>query len=85
MGIGGSMTVKELGLADKLKAAGHTIYWHWLPDAPKDVHAKAQYADAYLCSSNAVTAEGQLVNIDGTGNRVASMFFGPKEVFILVG
>jgi hypothetical protein len=42
-------------------------------------------ADVYICSSNAVSADGKLVNIDGTGNRVAAMIYGPKKVIIMAG
>ena len=46
---------------------------------------EAHNADVYLCSSNAVTEDGKLVNIDSTGNRVASMIFGPKKVIVVAG
>ncbi len=85
VGTGGSMTIKELGLCQVLQAKGCTMYSHWLtPDDPKVQH-KALLADAYLASSNAVTVHGQLVNVDGTGNRVAAMTFGPKRVYLIVG
>ncbi len=84
VGAGGSMTIREMGLADTLRAAGHAIHWHWLEEGPAAFPA-AREADVYLCSANAVTRDGQLVNIDGTGNRVAAMIHGPKQVIAVVG
>lgn len=84
VGIGGSMTIRELGLADMLRDAGHTVHWHWSEEGPAAIPA-AREADVYLCSANAVTRDGQLVNIDGTGNRVAAMIHGPKQVIAVVG
>lgn len=84
VGAGGSMTIRELGLAEPLQAAGHPVHWHWLGEGPAAFPA-ARAADVYLCSANAVTRDGQLVNIDGTGNRVAAMIHGPKQVIAVVG
>ena len=80
------MTIRELGVAEALQSAGHDFAWHWLPDTPGAVAFPAAHAaDFYLCSANAVTRDGQLVNIDGTGNRVAAMIHGPKHVIAVVG
>ena len=46
---------------------------------------RAAHADWFVCSTNAVTRDGRLVNIDGTGNRVAGMFAGPKKVILFIG
>lgn len=87
VGIGGSMTVKEMGLDKALEAQGCRVYWHWT--APGDqraaVQEAARTADYYISSSNAITAQGELVNIDGNGNRVAAQFQGPKNVLIICG
>ncbi len=86
VGFGGSVTIRELGLYDSLKAAGHAVHWHWMNDEPKpSVFANALNADVYLASSNAVTSDGCLVNIDGTGNRVGAMIAGPRQVILVVG
>ncbi|MDK2799119.1 MAG: hypothetical protein PWP27_680 [Clostridiales bacterium] len=87
IGIGGSMTIYDMALHKELQDRGHKIYWHWLADPSErnEVRTKAADADVYLCSSNAVTVDGTLVNIDGIGNRVSSMFFGPKKVIIVCG
>ena len=89
VGIGGSVTVREVGLVETLEKQGHTIFAHWgksLELKEKlEMRKKALTSDIYLTSSNAITLQGQLLNIDGTGNRVAAMVFGPKKVIIIVG
>lgn len=86
VGFGGSVTVRDMGLYAALKGEGHPVYWHWENDVPKpDVFALAANADVYLTSSNAITADGCLVNIDGTGNRVGAMIAGPKQVIVIAG
>lgn len=86
VGAGGSMTIRELGVVEALQSAGHAIAWHWLPCEDRAaVLQDAAQADFYLTSSNAVTSDGQLVNIDGNGNRVAAMLHGPKNVIAAVG
>ena len=84
VGVGGSMTIRELHIADAIRASGVDVHWHWQEEGPA-AFAPAREADLYLCSANAVTRDGTLVNIDGTGNRVASMIHGPKAVIIVVG
>lgn len=88
VGIGGSMTVKELGLADTLRSAGHEVLWHWETppaDRPALLRRVLGEADAYLCSANALCQNGTIVEIDGNGNRVAALCYGPEQVFLLVG
>ena len=86
VGFGGSVTVRDMGLYEALQSAGHAVHWHWKNDEPKpEVFARAACAEVYLSSSNAITADGCLVNIDGTGNRVGAMIAGPKEVIIIAG
>lgn len=86
VGFGGSVTVREMGLYELLKETGRSPHWHWKNDEPKpDVFTLAASSDVYLTSSNAITADGCLVNIDGTGNRVGAMIAGPKEVIVIAG
>ena len=68
-GIAGSATVRDLGLYEALTARGNTVYWHWKVEKPQveETRINAIAADVYLCSSNAVTEDGRLINIDGTG------------------
>lgn len=89
VGVGGSMTIRELGLIEALTQRGNRVVHHWLPDIPVSdwlpFMTEAHNSDVFLCSSNAVTEDGKLVNIDSTGNRVASMIFGPKKVILVAG
>lgn len=87
VGIGGSSTVKEMNLDASLRENGHTVFWHWGVDAvqAEGMRRNAMNAPVYLCSANALTTSGLMVNIDGTGNRVAAMCYGPQTVYILIG
>jgi len=89
VGVGGSMTIRELGLIEALTQRGNRVVHHWQPDiSVRDwlpFMMEAHSSDVFLCSSNAVTEDGKLVNIDSSGNRVASMMFGPKKVIVIVG
>lgn len=88
IGFGGSMTLYNMNIHEDLKKNGNTISWHWLEELPEnrkkaiDVSAKA---DVYLTSTNAITVQGEIVNVDGIGNRVATMIYGPKRVIIVCG
>lgn len=83
VGIGGSMTVKEMGL-DQMLQEKNEVYWHW--NVPgRETLDKARESSIYLTSANGVAVTGELVNIDGNGNRVAQTLFGPKKVYFIVG
>ena len=84
VGIGGSMTVEELGIYDRLTET-NTVYWHWKNTVDPDVRSKADSAKAYLTSANGVSETGELVNIDGCGNRVAATLWGPEKVYFIIG
>lgn len=86
VGMGGSVTVSELGLYELL-SKGNKVYWHGAPDRDENTMRNAAAAEYYVSSANALGAGGEIVNIDGRGNRVASTFFGPnrKAVFIVCG
>lgn len=83
VGFGGSITSQEMGLYDILKE-NNTVFWHW-QEPGRETLIKAQNADAYILSANGVSETGEIVNIDGTGNRVAASIFGPKKVYYVVG
>lgn len=87
VGIGGSKTVRQLGLYDALKAQGNIVHWHWTVDKEhkKEERDLAIGCDVYMCSANAVLEDGRIVEIDGTGNRVAGLLYGPPCVILLVG
>ena len=82
VGIGGSVSVQQLGLSDRL-ASHNQVFWHWA-NGPEEL-PKAMTAEAYLTSVNGLAETGELLNIDGNGNRVASMLYGHRRVFFLVG
>ncbi|MBQ9685710.1 MAG: lactate utilization protein [Oscillospiraceae bacterium] len=83
VGIGGSKTVEALGLFDRL-TENNTVYWHW-KEPGRATQEKALLTDVYICSANAISEEGEIFNIDGTGNRLAATVFGHKKVFIVAG
>lgn len=85
VGVGGSMTIRELDLIAELENTGHPVYWHWTnPGEREAVLENARKADFYLASTNAVTKDGCLVNIDGSCNRISGMMQGPKNVILVI-
>ncbi len=86
---GGSMTLAESGMADILKQRSDITLLDrskaGSPEEVKEIYHKSLNADYYFMSSNAITVEGELVNIDGTGNRVGALIYGPEHVIILSG
>lgn len=88
-GFGGSDTTREIGILDALKNKGKTIYDHWPPNpdgvADLDIRLKQGRCDCFICSANAISVQGEIVNVDGVGNRTSAMCFGPKKVVIVAG
>lgn len=85
---GGSMTIQEAGLIDDLKESDYTIYDRAeavTPEEKKEMFSRIVTSDFYFMSSNAITLNGELVNIDGAGNRVACLCHGPEHVIIIAG
>lgn len=78
---GGSVTVERLGVLERIAAEGLPFRDY---QSPEDRLASLQAHD-YITGSNAVTADGKLVNVDGAGNRVAALNFGPRRVHVLAG
>lgn len=83
VGIGGSLSVKEIGLAEKLSEQGNTVYWHWKDGAA--AKEGASRADYYVCSANALTDDGIVVLTDGSGNRISALSYGPKNAILIIG
>ena len=85
VGIGGSTTVDQLGLYDRLKE-NNEVHWHW-KDGPKpEVYRDAAEAEVYLSGVNGIAETGELVNIDGKGNRVAALSYAVgKRIYLLAG
>ena len=84
VGMGGSKTLDQLGVYDRLKE-NNEVFWHWRePGIP--TLDKALTAQTYLSSANAIAEDGQIVNIDGRGNRLGAMVYGPgKDIYIVAG
>lgn len=88
IGWGGSETIKESGLMDAIYNGSYELIDRMAaknPEEARQIYAKTVLADYYLMSSNAVTIDGELINIDGNGNRVACLIQGPSHVIIVVG
>lgn len=88
-GFGGSDTVRQLGLTEALEGRGKTLYDHWQadlsPEADLQLRLEQGRCDCFFCSANAVSTSGEIVNVDGIGNRTNAMTFGPRKVFIVAG
>ena len=85
---GGTMTMDQLGLKDKLIAAGYSLIDRdsaKSPEEREELMHKALCCGSFIMSSNAITEDGQLFNIDGKGNRLAALLYGPENVIIIAG
>lgn len=86
---GGSQTARQLNLQQLVQDAGATILDHnatgLSSEEKHEVMRQQQICDVFICSSNAVSLQGELFNLDGHGNRVAAMAFGPRRVIVIVG
>ncbi len=83
VGIGGSLSVEQIKLYDELKQRGNAVFWHWRDGAAAKIQAAR--ADFYVCSANAVTADGIIFLTDGSGNRISALSFGPKNAILIIG
>ena len=88
-GFGGSHTTRSLGLKETLQARGKTLFDHWegnlFGEENKKIRLAQGRSDCFVCSANAISATGEIVNVDAVGNRTAAMTFGPKKVIIVAG
>jgi L-lactate utilization protein LutB len=89
VGVGGSVTLHQIGFFDAMKHRNIELINPFAegvaPEQRGELLRRTLTCDCYLCGTNAVTEEGHLFNIDGTGNRVAAMIFGPKKTIIVCG
>jgi L-lactate utilization protein LutB len=89
VGFGGSLSVADLKLTTPLAEKGKEILNHGFPDLTPEqrtaIMKRQQTCDLFLTGTNAVTLDGCLVNIDGNGNRVAAMIYGPSKVIVVAG
>lgn len=83
VGFGGSMTLDQLGLYDAL-GKHNTVVWHWKQDAGP-ARREGMFTDVYLSSANGLAETGEIINIDGNGNRVAATLFGHEKVYLVIG
>jgi len=85
---GGSKTLADLGIQERLVKDGYSVLDRDNAPSPEErseIMRRALLCDTFLSGTNAISEDGQLVNIDGNGNRVAAMIFGPKQVIIAAG
>ena len=89
VGVGDSITLFETGVIDFLREGNYTFldkYREGLTsEDKKQIYIQNFSADTFLCSTNALTEDGELYNIDGNGSRVAPMIYGPKQVILVAG
>jgi hypothetical protein len=89
IGVGGSVTIRELGILDQLKVKGNLLYDHWVPGLTKEESLKTRKfqmtSDLFLSGVNAITLNGELINIDFAGNRTNATTYGPGKVILVVG
>ncbi len=87
--VGGSRSLEEAGVLELLRCGDYRFIDRYreglTPEQIRQVFLDSLSADAYLCSSNAVTMQGELYNVDGNANRVAAMCYGPRSVILVVG
>ena len=89
VGVPGSASVRATGIVDALRERGQPVYDHWAPGLSKEetleLRRKQLLCDVLITSANAISATGELVNMDGIGNRIAASAFGPGRVIIVAG
>ena len=89
IGLGGSVTLSELGIIDILRNQKYNLLDRYAKGIPSEqigeILRQSLLSDVFLTSTNAVTENGELYNVDGRANRVAAMLFGPKSVIVVVG
>ena len=89
VGVGDSMTLFETGIIDFLRKGNYTFLDKYkegiTSEEKKQIYIQNFSADTFMCSTNALTEDGELYNIDGNGSRVAPMIYGPKQVILVTG
>lgn len=88
-GFGGSDTIRAMGIVDALREKGLTVHDHWQEglgkEADLEIRLQQGRSDCFLCSANAISVSGEVVNVDGIGNRTSAMSFGPRRVIVAAG
>lgn len=83
VGIGGCKTADQLGLYELL-SENNQVFWHWREPGMETL-CRANAAEVYITGANAISEDGEILNIDGRGNRLAGQVFGNKRVYIIAG
>ena len=83
VGLGGSGTLNAMGIYERLETH-NTVFWHWKQPADEARRAAMQ-TQVYLTSANALAETGEIINIDGVGNRLAGTLFGHEKVYFVIG
>ena len=87
VGLGGSVTIHEMNLFELL-SSHNTVYWHDKNPSNMSImetRTAASRSEIYISSVNAISQNGEIVNIDNTGNRVAAISYGPEKVYLVIG
>lgn len=86
VGFGGSVTVQQINLVDRMNGKYNLLYRDLFPaEKHLEVMERMHTADWYISSANAITEEGELINIDGRANRIGELIYGPKSILIIAG
>jgi len=88
VGLGDSMTLRQIGIITRLEGSNYHLLDPWKESSMEKrilIQRQVLLSDIFLVGTNAVTLNGELVNMDGRGNRVAAMIFGPKKVLVVAG
>jgi len=89
VGVGGSVTLDEIGVIPFLREGNYNFFDRYAEGLTRpetvEIMREALLSDTFITSSNAITEKGELYNVDGNGNRVAALCFGPKSVIVIVG
>lgn len=88
VGWGGALSAAQIGLIDAVRAGEFHAYDRDTCDTPEErvkMMKKCLTADVFLTGANAISMDGQMVNIDGTGNRVAAIVYGPDSIIVIAG
>ncbi len=88
VGWGGTVSAQKIGLLDAVRKGNYTVFDRDAAanlEERDEIFKKSMFADVYITGANALSLDGQMVNVDGTGNRVAAIVYGPKSVIVVAG
>lgn len=89
IGVGGTNTVRGMGIVEEISKMGKKVYDHWKEGLSREEELRIRLmqgrSECFLTSANAISETGEIINVDGIGNRIAAMCFGPKKVIVIAG